>query len=165
VLAGGTGQASPRELRAFGAALTDLLDDLAHQLMGDGEGVHHVVTIEVRGARTSRDAQAVARRIATSPLVKTAIAGGDPNWGRVLCAVGNAGAELRPDRIALTIGGMPVVRGGAAVDGWNPAALATVMKTPAYTMTVDLGLGRATARYLACDLSHDYVTINADYTT
>ena len=165
VLAGGTGQASPRELRVFGAALTDLLDDLAHQLMSDGEGVHHVVTIEVRGARTSRDAQAVARRIAISPLVKTAIAGGDPNWGRVLCAVGNAGAELRPDRIALTIGGVPVVRGGAAVDGWNPAALATVMKTPAYTMTVDLGLGRATARYLACDLSHDYVTINADYTT
>jgi glutamate N-acetyltransferase/amino-acid N-acetyltransferase len=165
VLAGGTGQASPRELRLFGAALTELLDELAHQLIGDGEGVHHVVTIEVRGARTHRDAQAVARRIAISPLVKTAIAGCDPNWGRILCAVGNAAVELRPDRIALAIGGVPVVRGGAAVDGWNPAAVAAVMKTPAYTMTIDLGLGRATARYLACDLSHDYVTINADYTT
>jgi glutamate N-acetyltransferase/amino-acid N-acetyltransferase len=165
VLAGGSGAASPRELRTFGAALTDLLDDLAHQLIGDGEGVHHVVTIDVRGARTSRDAQAVARRIAISPLVKTAIAGGDPNWGRILCAVGNAGAELRPDRIALAIGGVPVVRRGAAVDGWDPAAVAAVMKAPAYTMTIDLGQGRANARYLACDLSHDYVTINADYTT
>jgi glutamate N-acetyltransferase/amino-acid N-acetyltransferase len=165
VLAGGSGQPSARELRTFGAALTDLLDDLAHQLIGDGEGVHHVVTIEVRGARNTRDAEAVARRIAISPLVKTAIAGGDPNWGRILCAAGNAGAELRPDRIALAIGGVPVVRAGAAVAGWDPAAVAAMMKNPAYTMTIDLGVGRAAARYLACDLSHDYVTINADYTT
>jgi glutamate N-acetyltransferase/amino-acid N-acetyltransferase len=165
VLAGGTGQASARGLRTLGAALTDLLDELAHLLIADGEGVHHVVTIEVRGARTSRDAQAVARRVAISPLVKTAISGGDPNWGRILCAVGNAGVELRPERIALAIGRLPVVRGGAAVDGWDPAAVAAVMRTPAYSMTIDLGLGRATARYLACDLSHDYVTINADYTT
>jgi glutamate N-acetyltransferase/amino-acid N-acetyltransferase len=165
VLAGGSGQASPRELRTLGAALTDLLDELAHLLIGDGEGVHHVVTIDVRGARTSRDAEAVARRVAISPLVKTAIAGGDPNWGRILCAVGNAGIQLRPDKIALAIGGVPVVRGGAAVDGWNPAEVAKVMKAPAYAMTIELGLGRASARYLACDLSHDYVTINADYTT
>jgi glutamate N-acetyltransferase/amino-acid N-acetyltransferase len=165
VLAGGAGQASPRELRKLGAALADLLDELAHLLIADGEGVHHVVTIDVRGARTTRDARAVARRIAISPLVKTAIAGGDPNWGRILCAVGNAGIELRPDRIALAIGGVPVVRGGAAVDGWDATAVATVMKAPAYAMTIDLGLGRAAARHLACDLSHDYVTINADYTT
>jgi glutamate N-acetyltransferase/amino-acid N-acetyltransferase len=165
VLAGGAGHPSPRDLRTLGAALTDLLDDLAHQLIGDGEGVHHVVTIDVRGARTTRDAEAVARRIAISPLVKTAIAGCDPNWGRILCAVGNAGVALRPDRIALAIGGVPVVRGGAAVEGWNPAAVAAVMKNPAYPMMIDLGLGRASARYLACDLSHDYVTINADYTT
>jgi glutamate N-acetyltransferase/amino-acid N-acetyltransferase len=165
VLAGGSGPSSSRELRTFAAALTDLLDDLAHQLIGDGEGVHHVVTVEVRGARSRRDAHAVARRIATSPLVKTAIAGGDPNWGRILCAAGNAGADLRPDRIALAIGDVPVVRAGMAVDGWNPAAVAAVMKNLAYTMTLDLGVGRASARYLACDLSHEYVTINADYTT
>ncbi len=165
VLAGGTGQASPRELRALGTALTDLLDELAHLLIGDGEGVHHVVTIDVRGARTAREAQAVARRVAISPLVKTAIAGGDPNWGRILCAVGNAGIELKPDRIALAIGGVPVVRKGTAVAGWDPGTVGAVMKAPAYAMTIDLGLGRATARHLACDLSHDYVTINADYTT
>jgi len=165
VLASGSGQASPRELRALGAALTDLLDELAQLLMSDGEGVHHVVAIDVRGARSRRDAQAVARRVAISPLVKTAISGGDPNWGRILCAVGNAGIELRPDRIALTIGDVPVVRRGAAIDGWDPAAVVAVMKRPAYTMTIDLGLGPSAARYLACDLSHDYVTINADYTT
>ena len=165
VLAGGTGASTPRDLRALGAALTDLLDELAHLLIADGEGVHHVVTIDVRGARSLRDAQLVARRIAISPLVKTAISGGDPNWGRILCAVGNAGVDLKPDRIALAIGGVPVVRRGAAANGWDPAAVVAVMKQPAYTMTIDLGLGRATARHLACDLSHDYVTINADYTT
>jgi glutamate N-acetyltransferase/amino-acid N-acetyltransferase len=165
VLAGGSGAISTRALRMLGAALTDLLDELAHLLIADGEGVHHVVTIDVRGARTASEAKAVARRIAISPLVKTAIAGGDPNWGRILCAVGNAGIELRPDRIGLAIGGVSVVRRGTAVAGWDPAAIAAVMKTPAYAMTVDLGLGRATARYLACDLSHDYVSINADYTT
>ncbi len=165
VLAGGVGPAAPRDLRTLGAALTDLLDELAHLLIADGEGVHHVVTIEVRGARTLRDARLVARRIAVSPLVKTAISGGDPNWGRVLCAVGNAGVDLEPDRIALAIGGVPVVARGTAIDGWDPAAVAAVMKRPAYTMAIDLGAGRATARHLACDLSHDYVTINADYTT
>lgn len=165
VLAGGAGPASPRHLRALGAALTDLLDELAHLLIADGEGVHHVVTIEVRGARTAGDARRVARRIAISPLVKTAVSGGDPNWGRILCAVGNAGVDLKPDRIALAIGGVPVVRRGAAVAGWDPADVVAVMRQPAYTMTIDLGLGRAAARHLACDLSHDYVTINADYTT
>jgi glutamate N-acetyltransferase/amino-acid N-acetyltransferase len=103
----------------------------------------------VRGARTRRDAQAVARRVAISPLVKTAIAGGDPNWGRILCAVGNAGIELRPDRIALAIGDVPVVHRGAAVDGWSPEAVAAVMKRPAYTMTVDLGRARATSRAIS----------------
>jgi glutamate N-acetyltransferase/amino-acid N-acetyltransferase len=165
VLAGGSGQTSQRELRTLGAALTDLLDELAHLLIADGEGVHHVVTIDVLGARTARDAATVARRVAISPLVKTAIAGADPNWGRILCAVGNAGVALRPERIALAIGGLPVVRRGAAVDGWSPAAVSAAMKAPAYAMAIDLGLGRATARHLACDLSHDYVTINADYTT
>jgi glutamate N-acetyltransferase / amino-acid N-acetyltransferase len=167
VLAGGATAAatSARELRALGAALHDLLDELAHLLIGDGEGVHHVVTIEVTGARTARDARAVARRIAISPLVKTAIAGGDPNWGRLLCAVGNAGVALRPEAIAVAIGGIPVVRRGAAVAGWDPAAVAAAMRAPAYPIAIDLGQGKAAARHLACDLSHDYVTINADYTT
>ncbi len=147
----------------FTAALTDLLGDLATQLMRDGEGVHHVVTIAVRGAATARAAAAVARRIATSPLVKTAIAGGDPNWGRILCAVGNAGVGLAPDRLGLTIGDVAVVRRGTLAPGYDEAAAAAVMKSSAYAITVDLGGGTARAQMLACDLSHDYVSINADY--
>jgi glutamate N-acetyltransferase/amino-acid N-acetyltransferase len=165
VLAGGATACTPREQRAFADALVDLLDELAHLLIADGEGVHHVVTLEVRGARTVREARTVARRIAVSPLVKTAIAGGDPNWGRILCAVGNAGVAVQPDRLALAIGDVPIAKKGIAIDGWDQAAAARAMAAPAYTIVVDLGLGTAAARHLACDLSHDYVTINADYTT
>jgi len=165
VLAGGAQACSPRERRAFADALLDLLDELAHQLIADGEGVHHVVTLEVRGARSVREARAVARRIAVSPLVKTAIAGGDPNWGRILCAVGNAGVAIDPARIALAIGDVPIAKKGVAIAGWDKAAAARAMTAPAYTIVVDLGQGEAAARHLACDLSHDYVTINADYTT
>jgi glutamate N-acetyltransferase/amino-acid N-acetyltransferase len=164
VLASGAGVAlGPAALPRFTAALTDLLADLATQLVRDGEGVHHVVTIAVAGARSERDAIAVARRIAVSPLVKTAIAGGDPNWGRVLCAVGNAGVPLDPAKLRLAIGGVPVVRRGAVVPSYDEAAAAAAMRAPAYTIAVDLGAGRARAQVLACDLSHEYVSINADY--
>lgn len=161
---GATGGAlTGKALTTFTAALTELCHDLATQLMRDGEGVHHVVTIDVRGAASERAAQAVARRIATSPLVKTAIAGGDPNWGRVLCAVGNAGVALAPDRLGLRYDAVEVVRKGAVAPGYDEARAAAVMRQPAYTITVDLGGGKASARFLACDLSHEYVSINADY--
>jgi glutamate N-acetyltransferase/amino-acid N-acetyltransferase len=130
---------SGRAVAGFTAALTELLADLATQLIRDGEGVHHVVTIDVRGAASDRAAAAVARRIATSPLVKTAIAGGDPNWGRVLCAIGNAGVPIDPTRLGLSIGGVAVVKRGAVAPGYDEAAAAAVMQTPAYTITVDLG--------------------------
>ena len=166
VLASGRGKpAGAKDTAAFTAALTDLLADLARQLVRDGEGVHHVVTVEVRGAPSERAATAVARRIAISPLVKTAIAGGDPNWGRILCAAGNAGVALRPARLAVWIDAVAVAAAGAVAPGFDEARAAAVMKQPAYTIAVDLGLGRATGRYLACDLSHEYVEINADYRT
>ena len=164
VLASGAGApVGARHQAAFTAALTELLADLATQLMRDGEGVHHVVTVEVAGAASERAAAAVARRIATSPLVKTAIAGGDPNWGRVLCAIGNAGVAIDPDRLGLRIGPVEVVRRGALAPGYDEARAAAVMQTPAYTIRADLGAGRARAQVLACDLSHEYVSINADY--
>ncbi|MBK9033694.1 MAG: bifunctional glutamate N-acetyltransferase/amino-acid acetyltransferase ArgJ [Myxococcales bacterium] len=165
VLASGTAGAPLTGAAAtkFAAALTELLADLATQLMRDGEGVHHVVTIDVRGAASERAVVAVARRIATSPLVKTAIAGGDPNWGRVLCAIGNAGVPIDPTRLGLRIGPVEVVRRGAAVRGYDEAAAAAVMQAPSYTLTIDLGAGRGRAHMLACDLSHEYVSINADY--
>ncbi|MEZ4399637.1 MAG: bifunctional glutamate N-acetyltransferase/amino-acid acetyltransferase ArgJ [Kofleriaceae bacterium] len=152
-----------RALATFTTALTELLADLATQLMRDGEGVHHVVTVAVRGAASERAAALVARRIATSPLVKTAIAGGDPNWGRILCAVGNAGVPLDPDRLGLKIGPVEVVKRGAVAPGYDEAKAAAVMQTPAYTITVELGVGKARSQVMACDLSHEYVSINADY--
>jgi glutamate N-acetyltransferase/amino-acid N-acetyltransferase len=145
------------------AALTELLAELARQLMADGEGVHHVVTIDIRRAASARAAAAIARRIATSPLVKTAIAGGDPNWGRLLCAVGNAGVPIDPAVIGLHIGDVEVVRAGALVAGYDEAKAAAVMKAASYPIRVDLGQGAGEARFLACDLSHEYVSINADY--
>lgn len=152
-----------KALRAFNATLAGLLTDLATALMGDGEGVHHVVTVNVTGARNVKAARAVARAIAISPLVKTAIAGGDPNWGRILAAAGNAGVPLRPDRMDLLIGGVKVAEDGMAIPRNVEARAAAVMKRPRYELTLDLGMGRARAHYLACDLSHDYVSINADY--
>ena len=166
VLASGRGKPlAGKQLAAFTAALTELCDDLARQLMRDGEGVHHVVSIDVRGAASPRAAAAVARRIAISPLVKTAIAGGDPNWGRILCAAGNAGVPLRPDRVSIWLDQVPICAAGAVAPGFDEARAAAVMKQPTYTIAVDLGGGDAAARYLACDLSHEYVTINADYRT
>ena len=165
VLASGHGPAvaGARDAARFGDALADLCLDLATQLMRDGEGVHHVVTIDVRGAATDAAARAVARRVATSPLVKTAIAGADPNWGRVLCAIGNAGVPVVPDRIAVALDDVAVAARGVASPRLDEKRAQAVMRRPAYTIAIDLGQGRGAARFLACDLSHDYVSINADY--
>jgi glutamate N-acetyltransferase/amino-acid N-acetyltransferase len=134
--------------------------------MRGGEGVHHVVTIHVTGARSVGAARQVARSIANSPLVKTAIAGGDPNWGRFLSAAGNAGVPLQPNKLALWLGSVKVAAGGMAATGRNlEARAAAAMQRPEYSVRLDLGAGRAEARYRACDLSHEYVTINADYRT
>ncbi len=163
---GATGGRSLRgtAARAFAGALTELLDDLARQLMRGGEGVHHVVTVRVRGARSETAARQIARSIAISPLVKTAIAGGDPNWGRILCAAGYAGPAFDPSRVALHIGDVPVVQSGQGVGGAaTEKRAAAVMARPEYELVLDLGQGRAESRYLACDLSHEYVSINADY--
>ena len=163
---GGSGGGAVRggDGRALEDALTGLLDELARALMRDGEGVHHVVSVLVRGARNQRAARLVARSIARSPLVKTAIAGADPNWGRVLAACGNAGVPIKPERLSLWIDRIPIAAAGCAVDDPDaePAARA-VMQRREYSMTVDLGNGDAEAHYLACDLSHEYVDINASY--
>lgn len=169
ILAMASGAAGNRSARGADArrleeALTELLDDLAHQLMRDGEGVHHVVTVRVTGARSERAARAMARSIATSPLVKTAIAGRDPNWGRILAAAGYAGVPMNPTRARLSIGDVVIVDGGVAADGIRAERRAAeVMKREAYDMVLDLEQGDGEARCLACDLSHDYVSINADY--
>ena len=160
-----------KDAARFDAGLTELLDELARALMRGGEGVHHVVTVEVRGARTAAAARRVARTIANSPLVKTAIAGADPNWGRFLSAIGNARVGVKPERVELWFDDVRFVAGGVRARGIRAdgadleARVRTVMQRPEYTVRVDLRAGKAEARYLACDLSHEYVSINADYTT
>jgi len=149
--------------RRFRALCTEVMRELALSIVGDGEGATRVVEIVVRGA--NRDAaRSVARRIAESPLVKTAIYGADPNWGRLVCAIGNSGQDFDPRRVSVDIGSVPVVRGGVGVGGAERRA-AEVMRRPRYAIQVDLGSGRTTATIYTCDLTHEYVRINAAYRT
>jgi glutamate N-acetyltransferase/amino-acid N-acetyltransferase len=148
---------------AFRSALRDVLGDLARQLVRDGEGATHVVTIEVMGAESGDAAEKVARRIGASPLVKTALYGADPNWGRILAAVGNAGVAIDPARVDVAIGEIEVARKGTAVGGEAEHAAHEVMRRGEYTIRVHLHQGRGEGRHTTCDLGVDYVKLNADY--
>jgi glutamate N-acetyltransferase/amino-acid N-acetyltransferase len=150
---------------AFDAALGDVCQSLAHQIIADGEGVTHVVTLDVRGAASNADAALVARTIANSPLCKTAWSSGDPNWGRLLAAAGRSGAVFEPERTRIWIGTEPVFEYGVRATAYNEAAAHEAMLAPEYTITIDLGDGDGTCRFLTCDLTVEYVHINADYST
>jgi glutamate N-acetyltransferase / amino-acid N-acetyltransferase len=147
---------------AFRDALTEVAIRLAQQIARDGEGATKFVTIMVRGARSFAEARQGARVIATSALVKTAIFGEDANWGRVLAAVGRAGIDLDPERIALWFDDLQLVADGAPLPYQEADAHATLTKSD-ITITVDLGVGDDAATVWTCDFSHDYVSINADY--
>lgn len=169
LLMAATGQAGPildsdpaaREM--FAVALQALMEDLAHQVVRDGEGASKFVTIEVTGAVDSAEAKKAAMAIANSPLVKTAIAGEDPNWGRVVMAVGKSGAQADRDRLSIRFGDIEVARDGWVSPDYAEADGAAYMKNQEIKITVDLGLGEGKARVWTCDLTHDYISINADY--
>ncbi len=153
----------------FGAALGELCRRLALMVVADGEGVTRVVTVRVSGARTPAEARRVADTIATSPLVKTAFAGGDPNWGRIMMATGRSGVELDQARLALWVAmpdapALQLVREGTPT-AYREADAAAVFAQPEFTVHVDLGHGSAEAYLWTTDLTHDYVSINADYRT
>lgn len=152
---------------AFTEALTDLCKDLAYQIVKDGEGATKVFRVVVKRARTQKDADKVGYTITGSPLLKCAVHGGDPNWGRLVAAVGRSGAAVRPDKLTIHIGEVCVGRDGFAIE--HPPArrkkLNDLMAAPEITFTIDLGVGAASTEWLGCDFSKDYVTINADYTT
>ena len=153
--------------RAVGAVGESLL----RQLAADAEGVTHVVLVEVRGAATEIEARAAAKAVADSPLVKTAAFGGDPNPGRILQAVGAAGVSVDPARVDVSIGDVPVAIGGVIPPAYFDeagdlqAAARAAMKEAEIAITVSLGAGTAASRAVGCDLSHDYVRINGEYTT
>ncbi len=154
----------PREIAAFAEAVTAVAGALARELVRDGEGATKLVTIEVRGARKTADAERIAREIANSPLVKTAFFGCDPNFGRIVMAAGKAGVALDLERLEVRMAGIPIASHGALhTDALADAAAR--MKEREFALTVDLKLGSASASVMTCDFSYNYVKINAEYTT
>lgn len=146
------------------AAVTHVCGELARMIVRDGEGATKVVDVRVRGARTAGDAEAAARAIALSPLVKTALFGADANWGRVAMAIGNSGAEIDPSRIEIVFAGITTCREGMAV-AFSEEEASAALAHDAVDVVVDLHLGDGESTVLTCDLSYEYVRINGDYRT
>lgn len=154
-----------RGLRQFAAGLQALMGKLARMLVDDGEGVSKLVTVQITGAASRRDALVAARSIANSPLVKTAINGCDPNWGRIMMALGKSAARVEQDKVRICFGDHVIVERGVAKDDVRLERVREIMGEREYTIAVDLGLGRGEERVWTCDLSEEYVRINAKYTT
>ncbi|MEM7710860.1 MAG: bifunctional ornithine acetyltransferase/N-acetylglutamate synthase, partial [Pseudomonadota bacterium] len=149
--------------RAFKVALHDVLHDLALQVARDGEGATKLVEVRVTGAANALDARRVAASVANSPLVKTAIAGADPNWGRVIMAVGKSGARADRDKLTIQFGDITVAQDGQVASDYTEKAGAAYMARDEILLTVDLGVGTAADTMWTCDLTKRYVEINADY--
>ena len=152
------------EAEQLEAGLVHVAQELARAIARDGEGATKLITVRVLDAATDDDAREAARTVASSSLVKTAVHGGDPNWGRVVCALGYSGADLALDRLHLTVGGLVVFERGAGVDV-DLAAVRRAFEQPEIEIVAKLGLGEGRAEAWGCDLSEEYVRINADYTT
>ena len=157
--------ATAPELKAFRGALKELLTDLAIQVVRDGEGASKFITVDVSGAASNAEARKAALAIANSPLVKTAIAGEDANWGRIIMAVGKSGARLFQKRLAISIGGITITHAGERVGSYDERKVTKHLKGTEISIAVDLGVGRSKSRVWTCDLTHDYIRINADYRT
>ncbi len=150
-------------LNSFALALTELLHDLALQVIRDGEGAQKLIRVDVSGAANAKSAKRVAMAIANSPLVKTAIAGEDANWGRIAMAVGKAGEPADRDKLSIAVGGVWMARAGGVVEGYDEAPVVAHMKGHEVEIAVDLGLGRGRATVWTCDLTHGYIDINGSY--
>ncbi|WP_095587747.1 bifunctional glutamate N-acetyltransferase/amino-acid acetyltransferase ArgJ [Actibacterium ureilyticum] len=171
LLVAATGQSGATEIRDlrsrpardFADALKAVMLDLSHQVVRDGEGATKFAEIRVTGATRDADAHKVAMAIANSPLVKTALAGEDPNWGRIVMAVGKSGAHANRDKLSIRFGDILVAENGWVAESYTEEAGATYMKQSDLVIAVDLGLGRGAATAWTCDLTYDYIRINADY--
>jgi glutamate N-acetyltransferase/amino-acid N-acetyltransferase len=150
---------------AFAAALTQVCTSLARQVVADGEGVSHVVELDIHGAASDADALRIAKAIAHSPLVKTAWAGCDPNWGRLVAAIGYSGAQIDPEAIDISFGDLPICRNGGRAAEFDEAAAHAYLTQPEYSIAITLNQGSGTCRLWTTDLTHEYIRINADYTT
>ncbi len=158
-------QPSDSELNKVGDALTEVMEDLARQIVRDGEGARKLVTIEISGASNDDAAERIARSIANSLLVKTAIAGSDPNWGRIISAAGNAGVALDPAKVDIDLQGVPVCRAGLAADFSEADLKEKLDETDCLIRVVLHGRGTGSARFWTCDLTERYIEINGSYRT
>jgi glutamate N-acetyltransferase/amino-acid N-acetyltransferase len=150
-------------IRDLRRALRDLLLDLAHQIVRDGEGASKFVRIDVSGAKSKRAARRIGLSVANSPLVKTAIAGEDPNWGRIVMAVGKAGEAADRDKLRIGFGDQVVAENGARASGYDEAIAASYMKNSEVRISIDVGVGRSRFTIWTCDFTDAYIRINADY--
>jgi glutamate N-acetyltransferase / amino-acid N-acetyltransferase len=157
------GNAKSKKLTGFSLALRDLMCDLAMQVAKDGEGLSKFVTFEVEGAKSWSAARTIARSCANSPILKAAIAGEDPNWGRVVMAVGKAGEAADRDKLAIWFGPHCVARDGERATEYDEKIVAAYMKNKDIVIRVNVGVGKSAATVWTCDLTHDYISINADY--
>jgi glutamate N-acetyltransferase/amino-acid N-acetyltransferase len=158
-------RAAGRDFQRFQAVIGEVLRELSRLVVKDGEGATRVVDIFVRGAKDAVDARKVARAVASSPLVKSAFYGGDPNWGRIVCAVGYAGAALNLDKLDICIGETPIGRGGVSTGAESEKLAAAVMQASEFSLTIDLHLGRGAAHVVTSDLTVEYVRFNSAYST
>ena len=163
VATGASGVTVDRNHAGFRDAVNALFLDLAHQVVRDGEGASKFVEVQVTGAQSDKDAKIHAMAIANSPLIKTAIAGQDPNWGRVVMAIGKSGAAADRDLLSIWFGDILVAEKGWRADGYTEDAGAAYMKNDSLIIRADIGLGTGTATVWTCDLTHGYIEINADY--
>jgi glutamate N-acetyltransferase/amino-acid N-acetyltransferase len=162
---GATGAAIGPGNAAFAAALTEVSSSLARQIVADGEGITHVVELRIEGAATDADALKIAKAIAHSPLVKTAWAGSDPNWGRLLAAIGYSGAQIDPERVDIRFGELDICRNGGRALEFDEAAAHAYIAQPEFSITIQLHQGAGSCIFWTTDLTHEYVSINADYST
>ena len=163
VATGASGVTVDRNHAGFRDAVNALFLDLAHQVVRDGEGASKFVEVQVTGAQSDKDAKIHAMAIANSPLIKTAIAGQDPNWGRVVMAIGKSGAAADRDLLSIWFGDILVAEKGWRAEGYNEDVGAAYMKNDSLIIRADIGLGTGTATVWTCDLTHGYIEINADY--
>jgi glutamate N-acetyltransferase/amino-acid N-acetyltransferase len=155
--------ADDARLADFRRALGEVMVDLAQQVARDGEGAEKFVTIEVSGAESDHAARRIGLTIGNSPLVKTAIAAGDANWGRLVMAVGRAGEKVERDRLSISVGGIKIAAEGGPVPGYREGPVAEHMRGREILIGIDIGLGRGRATVWTCDLTHGYIDINGSY--
>jgi len=156
-------RASDPALKDFRTKLDAVLLDLALQIVRDGEGAQKLMTVKIKGAQTPAAARKIGLAVANSPLVKTAVAAADPNWGRIVAAIGKAGEKADRDRLDISIGGIPIARRGGPVPGYDEAPVARHMQGRDVVIEADVGVGKGSATVWGCDLTHGYIDINGSY--